>query len=430
MHRRVFGRVVATLLVTLGVVVPVPAPATAAAEPDPVVNRAVFNDPLGAPAEQHAVFSQLARLIDRVPTGEQLRMSFPDWSYPDVPDTAEQPDLVDRLLAAHQRGVHVQIVVDHRVTGQQPYARLSPALGHDDRADSFIVDCGAQRGCVATRLTEGASGRTYAGNNNRFLLASKIVLNNGTTLSQVVFQGSGDLSQAAVKSYADGVTWADPVTYEAFRRYFDDLRDMRRTRTGDPNYWRVSPAGGDYRAHFFPRREPAGGKLTDPTTDPVASILDNVKACTYDDNGVRRQTDIRIAMSVITRVEVARRLAALVKAGCWVDVLYTVASPQVLAAFGRDIQLTRCTIAGGPDPQVPGSQLQIGLQSKFLLLDGAYVDDIDPRVFTGSHAYTVASMRQSDETLVRIMGRGMHDDYLRRFWQVRHTCAAHGGVVQ
>lgn len=429
MGGRVARCLVVTLLLTLAVVGTGPA-AAQAAEPDPVLNKVVFNDPLGTRAEQHALVAQLGRLIDRVPAGETIRMSFADWTHRDGPDSPDEPDLVDRLINAFRRGVHIQIIVDHRAVGQEPYLRLSPVLRHDDKADSYLVECGEGRGCLGTRVIGQKASGAYAVNRNKFLLASKIVLNNGSTLSGVVYQGSANLGRSdAVQAYHDGVTWSEPVSYQAYLTYFRELRDARRT-PGTDDHHSVSPSGTDYKAHIFPRPERAGRPLDDPDTDSVMSLLDGLKGCTYTEGGVLRQTDVRLAARTITRVEVARRLAALVKAGCWVDVIYSDVTAAVRTALGRDIQLTRCAMDKGPDPELPDGNLDIRLGSTYLLFDGAYEDDTDPRVFTGSHELTIQALRQDDNVLVRIMGRTMHDDYLRQFWRVRHTCAAHGGVVQ
>ncbi|MET9316805.1 phospholipase D-like domain-containing protein [Kribbella sp. NPDC003505] len=69
------------------------------------------------------------------------------------------------------------------------------------------------------------------------------------------------------------------------------------------------------------------------------------------------------------------------------------------------------------------------MHSKYLLIDGGYDDDIVPRVYTGSHNFSYSTLRQADESMVRVMGRTVHDEYLRNFWHVRDTGWAKGGVV-
>ena len=417
----------AVTLATVGSLALVATPASAA-EPDPVMNRAVFNRPINSVAEQNAIFIQLARIIDRVPAGEEIQMSFFGFSVSDVTDSATTPDLPGRLIKAHHRGVRVKIILDQGTVGARPYQRLQPVLGSTDTAGSYIVHCADKfpsqdRGCIGTRAIEYSTSTVTAYNHNKFLTASKVVLDNGTTVSNVVYQASANLGWwDANEAYNNAVTFGDAATYQAYRTYFADLRAHRYSSTGDNDYYWVMPTGTTYKAHFFPRRERSGQPVSDPATDTVVNILNSV-ACSYDDAGTRRQTDVRVNMYSFTRVEVAKKLTALRNAGCWVDVVYSEINNSVLAALGSNVQLTRCNynVAPGRD---------IRVHSKYMLVDGAYDDDIVPRVFTGSHNFAVSALRQADETLLRIMGRGMHDDYLRDFWHVRDTCRARGGAIR
>ncbi|MFG1779618.1 phospholipase D-like domain-containing protein [Micromonospora sp. NPDC049048] len=417
-----------TVLAASGVPALLPAPASAA-EPDPVMNKPVFSRPLGSAAEQNAIFTQLARIIDRVPTGEEIQMSWFHFSFSDVTDSATTPDIPGRLIRAHQRGVRVKIIVDQASATGRPFQRLQPVLGSTDTAGSYIVHCADRfpsqdRGCIGTRAIQYTDSTVTAYNHNKFLTASKIVLDTGATVSNVVFQGSANLTWwDANEAYNNGVTFSDATTFNAYRTYFADLRSHRYSSTGDNDYYWVTPTGSTYKAHFFPRRERSGQPVSDPATDTVVSILNSVASCTYDDAGTRRQTDIRVNMYSFNRPEVAKRLTALRNAGCWVDVVYTEANTAVLNALGSNIQLTRCNFNVGPG-------LDIRTHNKYMLIDGAYDDDIVPRVFTGSHNYAVSALRQADETLLRIMGRGMHDDYLNDFWHVRDICRARGGAVR
>ncbi|WP_422771210.1 phospholipase D-like domain-containing protein [Plantactinospora sp. WMMC1484] len=400
-----------------------------AAEPDPTMNDAVFNRPTGSATQQNAIFIQLARIIDRVPAGGEIQMSWFGFGVTDVTDSASTPDLPGRLLNAHQRGVRVKIILDHEQVSQRPYQRLSPVLGNDDSASSYIVHCsdqfpGADRGCIGTRRIDYTDSSVTAYNHNKFLTASSIVLNNGSTVSNVVFQGSANLGWwDANEAYNNGLTFSDATTYQAYRSYFADLRSYRHTSGGNNNYYRSTPTGSTYRAYFFPRRERSGQPVGDPATDTIVSVLDTVRSCSYDDNGTRRQTDVRVNMFSFNRPEVARRLTALRNAGCWVDVVYSEANSGVLNALGSNVQLTRCNYNVGPGRD-------IRTHNKYMLIDGAYDDDIVPRVFTGSHNYNVSALRQADEAMLRVMGRGIHDDYLSDFWHVRDTCRANGGAIR
>ncbi|WP_394851119.1 phosphatidylserine/phosphatidylglycerophosphate/cardiolipin synthase family protein [Pendulispora rubella] len=402
------------------------------AEPDPVMNKAVFNDPIGTKAAQNAIFIQFARLIDRVPAGEEIQMSFFGWDPPDTDDTADDPDLGARLLAAHARGVRVKVILDLGNTGNAAHTRLANVLGGDDSKPSYVVTCndqfpnGPKRGCIGTRVVTWSDGsKSYAYNHNKFALFSKVALSSGV-VSNVVFQGSSNMGLWDTnESYNNMLTWSDAGTYGAFRTYFEDLRRYRRTSGGNNDYYWATPTGTDYKVHFFPRHERSGQPLDDAASDTVYNALQSVTSCRYNDNGVTRQTDVRVAMWAFNRSVVARKLTQLSKAGCWVDVVFSEASDASLnelrAAGGP--QLTRCNFHVGPG-------IDVRVHSKYMLVDGAYDDDIVPRVFTGSHNYAYSALRQADETLVRVMGRAVHTDYLNNFYRLRDTCRARGGIIR
>lgn len=399
-----------------------------AVDPDPVIGRPVFNDPLGTEAQQNAIFIQLARVIDRVPADGELQMSWFGFSLPEGPDTATNPDLAAHVIRAYERGVSVKIILDQDQAGNSVWQRLRPVLGGNDTARSYLVHCADQfptqnRGCIGTRSISYSTGPVTAYNHNKLLTATKIVLNDGTVVPNIVFQGSSNLGPwDAVEAYNNGLVFSDSGTFQAYRTYFADLRAYRYDSDGNNNYYRVTPTGTTYKAHFFPRHESSGAPVSDPSTDTVVNILNSVY-CSYYDNGVKRQTDVRVAMFSFTRTEVAKKLTALRNAGCWVDVVVTDISDSALAALGSNVQVTRCNFNTGPG-------LDIRVHSKYMLIDGGYDDDIIPRVFTGSHNYAVSALRQADETLLRVMGRTVHDDYMHNFWYVRDTCRAKpNGVI-
>ena len=80
--------------------------------------------------EQNPTVEVLLDLIWNTPAGERIRIVGNSFSF--VP-------VAEALVAAHERGVRVQVLVDERASGEweAPELLLS-ALGDDRRADSFI----------------------------------------------------------------------------------------------------------------------------------------------------------------------------------------------------------------------------------------------------------------------------------------------------
>lgn len=403
------------------------ASAAAAAEPDPVLGAPVFNNPTGDEAAQYAVFQQLARVIDRVPAGADLELSWFEFKTPDHADTATRPDIIDRLLQAHQRGVNVRIILDNSDKDgglsnekEAPFKRLSPVLGQNDAAASFIVLCPKRKGCVAKRpLTYSNGTKVYAYNHNKFLLASQIVLNDGSVRQGVVVQTSSNLGTwDATTAFNNAMTWSDTSSYAMYRSYFNDLRTMR-TGTGNDDYNRVGDAADEFRPHFFPRRE-TNGDYNQASTDTIINVLDTLK-CWYKGvhDNADHQTDVRLVMWSFSRIAVAKKLAALVKAGCWVDVVYSTTNDATLAALknvgGKPIGITAC--------QVPHQGRNIRAHSKYMLIDGQIGADQVPRVFTGSPNLSMASLRNADEAMVEIRSNAVHHSYQwKNFYTVRDTC--------
>lgn len=420
--KRMFMATVVALLAAM-TLTPVP---THAAEPDPVMNLPVFNDPWGTTAAQNANFIQFARLIDRVPAGEEIVLSWFGFDTVSTTDSADDPDLTARLLRAHDRGVQVKVILDQSQVGNDSHTRLKAALGADDTQPSWIVTCqdqfpsGPKRGCIGTRVKEWSNGPVYAYNHNKFAAFSRLVMNDGSTVPDVVFTGSSNIGEwDAVEAYNDMFTFTDTKVYAAFRDYFEDLRAFRYSATGDNDYYVDTGTGSAYRAFFFPRAERAGRPFEDPGSDTVYNTLQSVDpSCRYQEtDGSWHQTDLRVVMLSFNRPAIAQKLADLSGSGCWVDVVYAEANKAVLDAFaGSGAQLTFCDFdndAGERDLQV---------HSKTLLIDGKYDDDITPRVYTGSHNYAWSALRQADEVWLRITGRQVHDRYLQNFWKIRDTC--------
>jgi phosphatidylserine/phosphatidylglycerophosphate/cardiolipin synthase-like enzyme len=396
-------------------------------EPDPVIDHATFNNPVGNVAEQNAIFSQFARLIDRVPAGEQIALSFFGFDTVSQADGPDTPDLTARLIAAHDRGVNVKVILDQAQVGNEAHTELLAELGDDDSRPSWIVTCadqfpdGPDRGCIGTRVKEWSNGPLYAYNHNKFALFSALAMNNGSTVSNVVFTGSSNIGVwDANEAFNNMLTISDAATYRTFTAYFEDLRAFRYSAEGDNDYYTDSGTGSTYRTFFFPRHERAGKPFEDPGSDTIYNTLQSVDpACKYQEaDGSWHQTDVRVAMLSFNRPAIAKKLASLSKAGCWVDVVYSDANAAVLDAMrvSGGPQLTRCYLN-----VEPGRDIRV--HSKYMLIDGGFADDITPRVYTGSHNYAWSALRQSDETLMRITGRPWHDEYLNNFHTVRDTCA-------
>jgi phosphatidylserine/phosphatidylglycerophosphate/cardiolipin synthase-like enzyme len=425
--RGAFGRALTALVGVLtltGVLVLGGAP-QAAALTKPVVNGPVFNDPFGTEDQREAVFTQLVRLIDATPSGQQIRGSMFQFG---------DQEVADALLRAHQRGVDVKLIVDDSTyvdgkTGIEfdnpAYDFLKSALGNDDTARSWIVVCDdkvekpdtaddAKRGCLGV----APPGPAY--NHNKYFLFSRIgPFADGTSYGKVVFQTSSNLTDWYKKeSFNDAVTFTDGPVYDGYAAYHEKQRHGRTLQAGNNNVYFSTPTGSTYRGYFFPRGDSSANGYNNPATDTVVNVLDEV-ACSYTGtDGKRHQTDIRIVTTYFndSRIQVADKLAALRAQGCWIDIIYAHVEPKVIAKLdAAGIQHRKCRIPNGTNTVVSP-------HNKQLLIDGDYNGDITPRVYTGSANLTGSSLRSADEAMVRITGADYHAKYLSTFYKIRTAC--------
>jgi hypothetical protein len=238
------------------------AAAPAVALSKPVINGPVFNDPLGTPAQQKAIFTQLVQLIDATPPGATIRGSMYEFY---------DQEVADALLAAHRRLVDVRLIVDDStfVTREgvewtnEPYETLKDGLGTNDAARSWIVVCDdkfedpdgvddVRRGCLSVAPPQPAYSH------NKFFVFSMVgPFADRTSYSKVVFQTSSNLSDwYKVVSYNDAVTFRDSTVYDGFVSYHEKLR-KGRTR-----------AAGNNQAYFSPRPVRPTGASSSPAVTP------------------------------------------------------------------------------------------------------------------------------------------------------------------
>ncbi|MDC0768402.1 phospholipase D-like domain-containing protein [Streptomyces sp. HD] len=393
----------------------------AAALTKPVVNGPVFNNPLGTPAQQKAIFTQLVRLIDATPAGAQIRGSMYEFL---------DQEVANALIAAHARGVDVRLIVDDSTYvgpggaefNNPAFLSLRSALGTSTAARSWIVVCDdrfedadgvddVQRGCLAVAPPQPAY------NHNKFFLFSRIgPFDDGTSYSNVVFQTSSNLTDwYKVESFNDAVTFTNSTVYNGYVSYHAQLRQGRTLVGGNNNAYFSTPTGSTYRGYFFPRGD---ASYNNPATDTIVNALNEISCAYTGADGLRHQTDIRVLTHSFfgSRRQVADKLAQLRGRGCWVDVIYADSDAAITGRLNAaGIQHRRCRIPNGPG-------IDVRPHNKQILVDGDYNGDLTPRVYTGSANLTGSSLRSADEAVVRITSGAYHARYLSTFYAVRSAC--------
>jgi phosphatidylserine/phosphatidylglycerophosphate/cardiolipin synthase-like enzyme len=371
----------ALLACTVGPLVIEAEPAAAVTPTD----GAVFNDPTD-PAKQYAIRDYIRSLIQSTASGSTIRIAMYHFN-----NTSVSGD----LLAAAGRGVRVQLVLDHGTASSAAVQSLISGLGTDRAKASWVTLCTQDAACI------GSAGTPIM--HNKFYLFSNV-----SGASNVVVQSSANLTPENAENY-----WNNAVTlvgntnlYNGYVSYFNDLAAKQK----NADYYRTV-SSGNAKAYFFPR---AG---TDEATDTIYNALDDNVSCEGNSSvGTETgRTIIRIGMWYFSRDDIARKLRELADQKCWIEVVYTTmdaGSRGHLAGHDR-IVLYRID---------DGTYI---IHSKYMLIEGTYAKLKDTKwVFTGSHNYTNAALRENDEAMVRIQSAAIHDQYRANFRTARSHAAA------
>lgn len=377
--------------------------AAADAEP-PLVEAPIFNDPLGSTEQQYAIRTRLIDLTNAAVPGSTIKVAvYHVW----------EASVVNALVAAKDRGVRVQIVLDESSRSDRPtntsYSTLAAALGTDKSKSSFVTLCPANKSC----LGDPKYGKSIM--HNKFWLFSQV---EGAR-DVVVQTTSNSTPSAHTKFFNDALQLPNnPTMYDAYADYFADMirKDWRNW-----DYRTVSD--GLYKAYFFPR----SGTVNE--TDTMYSVLNNV-TCNYKDAaGVARHTNVRASIFKITRQQIADKLVSLKKAGCTVSIVYA-ETDSAKSQGGTPGTWEALHKSGGPtmrcfnddrDPLRPGTKLVTPyiIHSKYLLIDGKYDGRQNKLSFTGSQNYTAPALRENDEAIVKVDDDSVHDAYRGHFDRVR-----------
>lgn len=353
------GTALVTLLAGLAVVAgPAPTePASArlvssvAAAPGRYTPRegTLHNNPLGTRAAQYRLFRHINRSIRSSPPGSYIR--FAVFSFSDT-RTAKN------LIAAHRRGVHVQLVFNgHAMYDAEK--RLRRAFGTNRHRRSYTIFCKGT--CRSGRGEMHAKVYQFSrAGNARFVT---MIGSNNMTTHNAERQWS-DLTTLIGAGRVYKVTW----------RWFYQLTKDRPVRAP-----RIATHQHGVGLQFLPHSVAAHG-------DPVLRALQPVRCAPA-------RTQVRISMHAWFGPRgrrIADRVAQLARQGCLVRVFHG-------EAFGSKIRRTLARsgvrIATSWAPGVKTHQ-------KLLVVNGRYGSNPSARhAWTGSHNWTPRALKIEDAIL-------------------------------
>ena len=341
----------------------------------------VFNNPRGSRKKKRAIITQIDRAIDGSAKGSTIRMAMYLF---DLSSTA------DRLIRAHRRGVHVQILLDDGEDSKQ-YKKVRRALGNNKSKGSYIFRC--KRGCMSSvRSVQHA----------KFYLFTRV----------------GDAQRVSLVSSANpytgntGRSWNDLHTiignktiWDSLNRYFTD---MLRDKT-NYNYFRMTTSG-KYTLYFFPRTPPKGTAGV-----PQLTALKKVK-CTgvAKGYGMNGRTAIRVAMWGWTkwRTDIARQLWKLHDQGCNV---YVVLNNRRVGEKVYRALLKRSSRHGVMRVYDAWYGQRLYMHQKLLTINGNFNGDRSSKVlWTGSQNFTDEGNRVNNELLMKIRDNSTLNKYVQQ----------------
>jgi hypothetical protein len=340
----------------------------------------VFQDPGQGRTPDPSLENRAIALIDATPAAARLGFAFRDFN--------RQP-VADALIAAHRRGVQVEGVIDGGERNRPVVRQLLAVLGPDR-----LVICGAPafdfHSCIANSEQPSLM-------HNKFLTFSQLA--DGR--DHVVLQTSKNFFFPSQSTYYNDMVeiTGDVGLYEAYAGYLADLRAQQRS---DDHY--LIRSGDDGRNTFFtsPRRQ------ANPSVDDT--IVDRLDEVDCSAGG-----SIRIAQMAFRteRAVIMRKLAALRRAGCDVEVVVSTADGDIIAGL---------VSAGVPvHPlllQARGELREVIVHSKFWLVDaGSTVTGTRTRLtYAGSSTWR-GDQQRSDDLLLRIADDGVYAAY-DRYWEL------------
>jgi phosphatidylserine/phosphatidylglycerophosphate/cardiolipin synthase-like enzyme len=348
-------------------------------EPGPL-----FNNPRGNLEAKNRLLTKIVKTINSTPPHSTIRIA----AY-----SNDRRDVVDALIAAHKRGVDVQMVLNDNWTSGQTN-RLARVIGRDTNRRSFLAICA------------GSCRGGYGNQHMKFYLFSK-----AGSAKNVVMQGSVNTT-----GYGARTQWNDLFTttgkkklLDLYTKIFEQLVRDRRVSTPF-----VHKTVGRYEVEFNPHPN------TTPETDPVMRRLNGIRCTATNGTGRNGHTVIRIAMygwRAERGLYLADKVASLDKKGCDVRVIASAPGHQVVGRLKRggvliksaDLDLDNNDSTGFGD-----TSYEVFTHQKYMAVSGSYRGTMGYNVWDGSENWSGMGLI-NDEVTLRIPNRGAYNGFLANF---------------
>jgi phosphatidylserine/phosphatidylglycerophosphate/cardiolipin synthase-like enzyme len=367
---------------------------TAEAAPYTPTNGVIFNNPAKSRTLERKIQTTLDKAVSATPRGATISM---------VMYLFNDNTMLSRLVAAHKRGVNVQLVIDDGADAPQ-VTKLKKALGTNMRARSFVRQC--KRSCMSNYPWSTVHGKVYAfsqvGN------AKNVVIISSANPHGVNIYNSWNNSHTIVNN---------AVVYTAMRKYFlDATKDRSNYNYG--NQFRSPGANssgiitnGKYQITLFPRR---------PARIAYLDVLNSVGCRTASNMGSKGRTVVRLGMWGFTnpRMDVAKRLWALHNAGCKVDVTMNRgrASRTIMRQLlKKSKKYGQMKVEDAWRDKNRNDYGELYIHHKALIVNGRVGGRNQRVVWTGSQNLTSNGSLYNDDLILRVVDSGTYFAYSKNF---------------
>ncbi|GAB2955089.1 hypothetical protein GCM10027280_49350 [Micromonospora polyrhachis] len=388
--RSLLGAVVAAL-VTVTTAVAAPAGVAEAAEtPEMAATFSAytrFNVPADNGTRDRTIEDEIVALTDAVPTGSYIRGAMFSWTSPVV---------AEALARAAARGVVVRLVIDREGAGNVNLDPANAAIRTLKAANlDDLVFCGSSSSSV-TGSSGCVANFSNSINHNKFFTFS-----TSGTKKRVVLLASQNLTFSQNNQFNNAVVvHEDYDLYDHFTRYFNEMRAQRK----DNDFF--TAADGYYKSpntavtlYHSPR---ASG-------DTARNVLSYV---TRYESGC--SVEVAQAMFTDPRALVATELLRIARLGCQVRIVYGSMGADVHGTLRGSTNVSMKKYYDAESDNYDGRVVTV--HSKYLVVKGNYNGTPGRTiVFTGSHNLTGPSLRNHDETFVKIEHPTVSADYRANF---------------
>jgi phosphatidylserine/phosphatidylglycerophosphate/cardiolipin synthase-like enzyme len=343
-----------------------------------------FNNPIGSAAAQRNIEDKVVAAIKHAHAGSDIFITL--FSF-------DRIRVADALIAAHRRGVHVQILMNnHQVT--RAMRRTQNELGHNRGNESFIYSC-----------KEGCRSR------NEFLHSKMYLFSHTGSAQNVVMTGSDNMTtNALIHQWNDLLIKNDvPEVFDVFHGVF---LEMKKDEVAHPQYEKFD-IGTRYQLQVMPHPG------TDASNDPIMDILRKVscKGATGG-TGVNGRTMIRVSMhrwSGDRGAYLAHKIVNLYAAGCDVRVMHGSADHKTGVQLTRRTKRGRVPIRANGFDESGDGVIDRYSHHKYMVISGHFGDDTaEDRIYTGSSNWASRGMT-GDELIFMARGAGYVRQWTRNF---------------